>query len=190
MAVDLLPGQRGARVSCDILLPLAGVNAQSFSPWEPAEAPPPGTAARAPSTQTSRRGPGDAPSSRDRRLARLDQTRGMPPEAVEHPLEKRQRLEHVPRADQPVPERLELLPARGVGEVTRAADPLALARSAAPDRAPAIEVAIGRPVAGLELFGAHASRAVDDVARVVAVPLAVQDAPLALHASVERGSGA
>ncbi len=54
------------------------------------------------------------------------------------------------------------------------------------DRAPAVELAIRSPVTRLQLFGTHADGPIDHVARVVQVPVVVEQAPGPLHTFVKR----
>ena len=105
---------------------------------------------------------------------------------TEHRLEHGQRARDVAGPYDEVPERLELLPARGIGEVTEAVAPRRLRESAPEDRAPAVEVPVGPPVPRLELLRPHAARFEHDVPRVVEVPVAVPDAAVLLHAIEER----
>src|SRR5437899_3199396 len=57
------------------------------------------------------------------------------------------------------------------------------------DRSPAIELAIGPIVAGLQGFGLEQRGAIDDVAGVVESPVAGEHAAFADHAGVQLGSG-
>src|SRR5580704_15286957 len=85
-----------------------------------------------------------------------------------------------------VPQRFELLPARGIREMTRAGWPGFLGECAARDGAPAVEIAISAPVAFFQLFWRHARRAEHSVARIVEIPIAVKQAPLFPHTPVKR----
>lgn len=53
------------------------------------------------------------------------------------------------------------------------------------DRTPAVEVAVGPPVARLQLIRTQLRRQIDHVARVVAVPAPARDAARGLHAGVQ-----
>jgi disulfide oxidoreductase YuzD len=108
---------------------------------------------------------------------------GFPPLAREDPLEERQGPAHAAGADEEVPDGLALLPPDGVGGVAQRAEKVGLRGRAPQDRAPAVEVAIGAPVALFELPRAHVGGAEDGVASVIEVPVAVQEAPLRLHPS-------
>ena len=108
---------------------------------------------------------------------------GFPPLAREDPLEERQGPAHAAGADEEVPDGLALLPPDGVGGVAQRAEKVGLRGRAPQDRAPAVEVAIGAPVALFELPRAHLGGAEDGVASVIEVPVAVQEAPLRLHPS-------
>ena len=95
---------------------------------------------------------------------------------------------HLAAADRPVPHRLELLPATRVGDVAGVLAQVAVGEGGAPDTAPAVEVAVRAPVAGLELLGRHAGRREDRVSRVVEVPVAARDASLGGESPLQPGA--
>src|ERR1700682_2059529 len=111
----------------------------------------------------------------------------MPSEPFENLLEQRQRVEDAAGADRGIPKRLELLPTGGIGDVPEPIPGRGLGGSSLPDGAPAIELSVGSPVAALQLNRLQACRAKDDVARVVEVPVAVEQASLCLHPRIECG---
>src|SRR4051794_32827505 len=102
-------------------------------------------------------------------------------ERVERALEERQHRRDAARADHAIPERLELLPAARVEQVAHPRAGRLLAARAAHDRGPAVELAVGVPVAVYELARGHAPRPVDDVPRVVEIPVRLDDPALRLH---------
>ena len=110
-------------------------------------------------------------------------------EAVEDRLQQRQEAVHLAAADHAVPHRLELLPAGGVGEVAHVLARVAVDEGRARDVAPAVELAVGAPVAGLELGGRHARRREHRVARVVEVPVAARDAALGREPRLQPRAG-
>src|SRR5207244_9520288 len=109
-------------------------------------------------------------------------------EGGQHALQHGQQAADAARLDHEVPERLEFLPASRIGQMAQPAGERVLGPGAAGDRPPPVEVPIRAPVAIFERLGGHAARAKDDMARIVKVPLAVQDPALGLHPLEERGS--
>src|ERR1051326_3362500 len=57
------------------------------------------------------------------------------------------------------------------------------------NRSPPIKVTIRLPVSGFQSLRGQLGRTIDDMARVVAVPVAVQQPSLLGHALIERGAG-
>src|SRR3984893_1844645 len=84
-----------------------------------------------------------------------------------------------------VPKWFELLPTGGIGDVPEAIPGSGLGGSATPDRAPTIKISIGSPVAALQLVWLQVRGAKDHVARVVEIPVAMQQASLGLHPCVQ-----
>src|SRR5215208_6896218 len=82
-------------------------------------------------------------------------------ETLQNAFQQRQHMRHPLRANDPVPQRLELLPAAGVGDMPQALGPAIPGPGAADDRTPAVELAVCAPVARLQRLGRHLRRAED-----------------------------
>src|SRR5690606_19407160 len=91
--------------------------------------------------------------------------------------------------DHPVPQWLKLLPPSGIGQMAQFAPCSRFGRRALPDRSPTVKVSIGAPVAAFKRLRREQRGTVDDMARVVAVPIVVGEASFGLHPAVERGAG-
>ena len=111
----------------------------------------------------------------------------MPAKPFENVLEQRQGVEDATGANRGIPKRLELLPTGRIGDVPEPIPGRGLGGSTPPDRAPAVEVSIGSPIAAFQLSRLQQRWAKDDVARVVEIPIPMQHAPFRLHPSIECG---
>src|SRR5216683_2879942 len=99
--------------------------------------------------------------------------------------EDRQCVEHVLGSDQQVPQRLEFLPAAGVGYVPQPRSESGLGRRASPDRSPTVEISIRTPVAGFQLSSGEPLRFEDHMTGVKQIPIVVQHPVLRLHPLVK-----
>src|SRR5262245_3490727 len=102
-------------------------------------------------------------------MPRIVTASGPPAEFGQNRLEHWQHRAGPLRADDEVPQRLELLPAGGVRRVPQGRRPVVVRHRAAANRPPGVEVAIRAPVTLLELLGRHPRRTEYRVPRVVAV---------------------
>src|SRR5262249_51175311 len=106
-------------------------------------------------------------------------------ELAENRLEHRQHHPCFPAADYEIPQRFELLPAGRVREMTKGGEAAVVRRCTSENCCPPIEVAIGLPVAVLELFAGKPARTKHGVASVVSIPIMACDSTLRGHASME-----
>ena len=131
--------------------------------------------------------PAGAPGSRPAAASTTDSgfARRHPRHFRQHGLEDRRHLPQLSHADDDVPRALELLPAGRVGKVLGLMLPRFVGARRASDRRPAVELAVGPVISGLEGLRRQACRPVDDVARVVEVPVPRRDPALRFHLGVE-----
>src|SRR5262245_35456833 len=87
-------------------------------------------------------------------------------EAGQDCFQRRQHTSSAFGANDPVPERLELLPAPRVTYVAHSPEEAVFGPCALKDRSPAIEIAIGAPITGLQDLRRHPGRAENDAAGI------------------------
>src|SRR5262249_32783133 len=81
-------------------------------------------------------------------------------------------------ANDPIPQRFEFLPAARVTDMAQSPEEVVFSPRAPEDRSPAIEIAIGAPVPGLQTLRRHPGRAENYVAGVEQIPLIAGPKPL------------
>src|SRR5262252_7047907 len=89
--------------------------------------------------------------------------------------------QHTPRAfgaNDPIPQRLEFLPAARITDVAQSPEEVVFSPRAPEDRSPAIEIAIGSPVPSLQTLRRQLGRAENYVAGVEHIPLIACHTPL------------
>src|SRR3954464_7327899 len=84
-----------------------------------------------------------------------------------------------------VPGRLEFLPSGGIGHMPEPVVPSGFGPGTLENRTPAVEIAIGAPVPSFQHIGGQFCRAVDDMAGIVEIPVAMEQAPLLSHTFIE-----
>ena len=113
-------------------------------------------------------------------------SRRPPPELAQDRLENGQHHADALCADDQVPQRFELLPARCVRHVAKAGANAVVRASAAENRSPSIEVAIRAMIPGFERISRHARRTEDRMTRVVKIPTPSRQSLLRHHALIQR----
>src|SRR5262245_2360298 len=105
-------------------------------------------------------------------------------EAGEDRFKRRQHAPCAFGANNPIPQRLEFLPAARITDVTQPPEEVFFSPSAFKDRSPAIEITIGAPVTSLQILRRHFSRAEDDVASIEYIPVITSHALLGDHSLI------
>src|SRR5262249_6977426 len=104
--------------------------------------------------------------------------RRMRSKAGEYGLEHWQHSGHTPRPDNPIPHRLELLPAGCIADVAQHIERATLLAGTSEDRRPLVKIPIGTPVPRFQGICSHSCWTKYDVSSVEQVPIVAQHSAL------------
>src|SRR5262245_1976578 len=99
----------------------------------------------------------------------------------QHGLEHRQKGSHPFRSNHPIPHRLKLLPATGIGDMSHSLDKVFFGTCPSENCAPRVEITICAPITFLQDFPCHFCGLEHDVPRIKQIPVGTGHSTLCLH---------